>query len=65
MEAVSYILRVWLEPSAQNIWRASLTETKTQQKHYFSSPQALLSFMAENLEACYPENLPELFGMDP
>ena len=50
MGSGSYILRVWLEPSVQNSWRASVIDLQTNKKVYFSSPAALVRFLAERLE---------------
>ena len=50
MGSGSYILRVWLEPSVHNTWRASVIDLQTTKKVYFSSPAALVRFLAERLE---------------
>ena len=50
MGSGSYILRIWLEPSVHNTWRASVIDLQTTKKVYFSSPAALVRFLAERLE---------------
>jgi hypothetical protein len=45
----NYILRVWLEPSAQHTWRASVTDLQTNDKQYFSTPDALIHFLSGQL----------------
>lgn len=47
-----FVLRIWLEPSAEGaaVWRASLTDTLTKERRYFAEPAALSHFLlASNL----------------
>lgn len=56
-----YIVRLWLEPSTQgpDVWRASATDTASNERHYFASPDALSSFL---LERGVSHALPEANG---
>lgn len=42
----TYVVRIWHEPSAtENVWRASATNVRTQEKHYFKSQEELNRFL--------------------
>lgn len=43
----TFIVRMWWEPTehGRGVWRASVTEVRTQQRHYFSSPEELLRYL--------------------
>lgn len=45
----TFIVRTWLEPreDAEGAWRASVMNTLTQKKVYFSSPEALSHYLAD------------------
>ncbi len=48
----SFIVRIWLEPDAINpAWRASLTDPKTSERRFFSSPESLAAFLRAAPEA--------------
>jgi hypothetical protein len=42
-----YVVRVWLEPTSDGlgVWRASVTDTNTKEKNYFSEPSQLSRFL--------------------
>lgn len=44
-----FIVRLWLEPgeSAADTWRASVMNALTRKKVYFSSPEALSRYLAD------------------
>jgi uncharacterized protein (DUF2249 family) len=44
----TFIVRVWWEPTerGERVWRASVTEVRTQQRHCFSSPKELLHYLS-------------------
>lgn len=44
-----YIVRVWTEPSPSGpgAWRASVLDTSSQERRYFSTPQDLARFLQE------------------
>jgi hypothetical protein len=49
-----YIVRVWLEPSQQGpIWRASITDARSHEKHYFANPDALVLFCEDHMFKSY------------
>lgn len=44
----TYVVRIWLEPCASgDVWRASATDVRTQEKHYFKSQEELNRFLEE------------------
>ena len=46
------IVRIWLEPSASTgVWRASVTNVRTEEKQYFQDPDELARFIAKNMLA--------------
>lgn len=46
MNNVTLIVRIWLEPSQdQPIWRASVTDTRSQEKRYFQDRVELERFL--------------------
>ncbi|MCL6569295.1 MAG: hypothetical protein K6T35_10570 [Meiothermus silvanus] len=49
--AWAYLVRIWLEPTqgGEGVWRASVTETRTQERRYFTNPEELKQF----LETCF------------
>lgn len=43
-----YIVRIWHEPCVTGeVWRASVTNVRTQEKLYFKSPEELNRFLEE------------------
>jgi hypothetical protein len=51
MRARTYIVRVWQEPSdTQKVWRASCTNTLTNEKKHFATFDTLTQFLGEELE---------------
>lgn len=42
-----YVVRIWLEPTqgGEGVWRASVTETRTQERRYFTNPEELKQFL--------------------
>ncbi|MCX7784259.1 MAG: hypothetical protein N2318_11540, partial [Meiothermus sp.] len=43
-----YIVRIWHEPcTTGEVWRASVTNVRTQEKLYFKSPEELNRFLEE------------------
>ncbi|ADH64799.1 hypothetical protein Mesil_2960 [Allomeiothermus silvanus DSM 9946] len=48
-----YVVRIWLEPTqgGEGVWRASVTETRTQERRYFTNPEELKQFL-ERLFRC-------------
>lgn len=42
-----FVVRVWCEPEgeAQGPWRASVLDTATKERHYFTDPAALAAFL--------------------
>jgi hypothetical protein len=51
-----FVIRVWYEPSGedQSVWRASVTDTRTQERRYFQHPDDLTRFLNRSLEAHPP-----------
>lgn len=45
----TYIVRVWAEPNpgGPSAWRASVLDTVSQERYYFSTPQDLARFLQE------------------
>ena len=44
----TYVIRIWHEPCAEgDVWRASATNVRTQEKHYFKSQEELNRFLQE------------------
>lgn len=45
----TYVVRIWHEPCASgDVWRASATNVRTQEKHYFKSQEELNHFLEES-----------------
>lgn len=42
-----FVVRVWLEPEdgGEGPWRASVLDTVTRERHYFTDPAALTAFL--------------------
>jgi hypothetical protein len=52
LSATTLIVRIWLEPSAATgVWRASVTNVRTEEKQYFQDPNELAQFIAKNMLA--------------
>jgi hypothetical protein len=52
LSATTLIVRIWLEPSAATgVWRASVTNVRTEEKQYFQDPNKLAQFIAKNMLA--------------
>jgi hypothetical protein len=50
LSATTLIVRIWLEPSAATgVWRASVTNVRSEEKQYFQDPNELARFIAENM----------------
>ena len=50
LSATTLIVRIWLEPSAATgVWRASVTNVRTEEKQYFQDPNELARFIAKNM----------------
>ena len=50
LSATTLIVRIWLEPSASaGVWRASVTNIRTEEKQYFQNPNELARFIAKNM----------------
>jgi hypothetical protein len=48
MKTKTYVLRVWQEPSAtREVWRASFTNTQTNEKRHFATLDRLTQFLGE------------------
>ncbi|WP_018466986.1 hypothetical protein [Calidithermus timidus] len=48
--AQTYIVRIWWEKSPEReggVWRASLTEVHSKERHYFKSPEELLRYLSQ------------------
>ena len=44
----TYVVRIWHEPCTEgDVWRASATNVRTQEKHYFKSQEELNRFLEE------------------
>jgi hypothetical protein len=45
----TYIVRVWLEPNpgSSSVWRASVLDSNSQERWYFSSADRLAAFLYE------------------
>jgi hypothetical protein len=44
----TYVVRIWHEPCASgDVWRASATDVRTQEKHYFKNQEELNRFLEE------------------
>jgi hypothetical protein len=45
----TYIVRIWVEPNpgGPNVWRASVLDTASQERRYFSTPEELARFLQE------------------
>ncbi|MDX2007271.1 MAG: hypothetical protein SFU83_18680 [Meiothermus sp.] len=44
----TYVVRIWFEPCVSgDVWRASATDVRTQEKHYFKSQAELNRFLEE------------------
>jgi hypothetical protein len=45
----TYIVRVWLEPNpgGSSLWRASVLDSSSQERWYFSSADRLVAFLYE------------------
>jgi hypothetical protein len=49
---VSYLLRLWQVNSAgQPVWRASLEDTRTGERHGFADPASLFAFLKKVIQA--------------
>ncbi|HEU4743176.1 MAG TPA: hypothetical protein VFS50_16385 [Meiothermus sp.] len=57
----TYIVRVWAEPNpvGPGAWRASVLDTVSQERHYFSTPQDLARFLQETEGDWLQEDPPE------
>ena len=55
----SYIVRVWLEPNpgSSSVWRASVLDSVSQERWYFSSADRLAEFLFEASEGIANQNL--------
>jgi hypothetical protein len=50
LSATTLIVRIWLEPSATTgVWRACVTNVRTEEKQYFQDPNKLAYFIAKNM----------------
>jgi hypothetical protein len=59
MKNHTYIVRVWLEPNpgGSSIWRASVLDSSSQERWYFSSADRLAEFLYEANDSKINENL--------
>jgi hypothetical protein len=59
--AVHLVVRVWLEPAVGKapIWRGAVIDTKTRDKRFFSTPEALLAHLREATSAAVPSEAAE------
>ncbi len=55
----TYIVRVWLEPNpgSSSVWRASVLDSNSQERWYFSSADRLAEFLYESSDSKINENL--------
>ncbi len=55
----TYIVRVWLEanPGNSSVWRASVLDSNSQERLYFSSADRLAEFLYEASDSSTNENL--------
>jgi hypothetical protein len=61
----TYIVRVWLEPNpgGSSVWRASVLDSSSQERWYFSSADRLAEFLYEVGDGKPDVNLePEIAG---
>jgi hypothetical protein len=52
--AQTYIVRIWWERNPDEeggVWRASLTEVHSKERHYFKSPEDLLRYLERSSQA--------------
>lgn len=51
-----YVVRIWLEPTqgGEGVWRASVTETRTQERRYFATPEELKQFLEAQTSPPHP-----------
>jgi hypothetical protein len=50
MKTKTYVLRVWQEPTASaEVWRATFTNTQTNEKKHFATLDRLTQFLGEEL----------------
>jgi hypothetical protein len=45
-----YVLRVWHERGHSEVWRVTVTDTRSQEKFHFATQEALFRFFRERLE---------------
>jgi hypothetical protein len=55
----TYIVRVWLEPNpgSSSVWRASVLDSSSQERWYFSSADRLAAFLYEASDSKSIKNL--------
>jgi hypothetical protein len=61
----TYIVRIWLEPNpgGSSLWRASVLDSSSQERWYFSSADRLAAFLFEVGDGKPEVNLePEMTG---